>query len=500
MIRAWAKPQTIRETIMRSLCSATVFSAALAILPLSAAAAPASASEPAPGGPEDAGMRKLQAILGMQDETAHAQASAALEERINVFVARVTESHPAVIAAKARTGLAEAQVKSGRDPFLPTLDAQGSISRTQRDEDAVETETDAASGALRFGWNLYHGGADALNMDRNELAAEQAGAECDALRKSYESALKRAFFRFNQTRMQLLLSEQAIKNSEFLTGLSRQKHDAGLVGGIDVMEARMQLQGAQAALASARSAIESARRGVSANVPSQFQVDPEFTALLAGLESLALPVGSPGMARDAARIQDASEKQALLGSDIAAMDVSLARRGRYLPSLDLFSTYGRNWDGSEIMRDDGLSTEAQGRGTTLSFGLELSVPLFAPRADSSIRSAKAGQLLAESRVNQLRFEADERWQGLMVDFEGLSASLPIYQSAYQSALELYDARLKLYRAGSADMFAVTDAEGRRLTALENWFQARTAVQNARLDLDAAARGLILGGAGGGVGN
>jgi outer membrane protein TolC len=431
---------------------------------------------------------RLQVLLGFREEQNYTQESQRMQMQMDEMVKNLITNHPAVLEASAQKSLQQSLSDANGDNYLPSLSAGGSLSRSKTRPEEGHISRDAAEGGVKLNYNLYKGGADATESDKGNAQLAKAEIGLEKVLAEARIRLKRAFSNHNQAQMEKILISESVQNTAMLRMLSEQKYKAGLVGQIDVMQAQMQEQEAKARLVRAETRVAITFQEVLGSVPREAHEDESLLAFLRSLSEMALPV-SADLAFVEERRGDFQEAQALLDVSIAAFDLEQAKRGRYLPSVDLFSDWGKSWASVEA---SGGPDADQSREETLRFGVELSVPLYVPRNHSAVRTASIQQLTAQARKDQTTFIADQRWRSLKVQVKELMESLPIYRKTYEQAYALYEARLLLYKAGSDDMFSVTNAEAGRLTALSNWFEIRSNIQNAALDLEAANAGLILG--------
>ncbi len=160
--------------------------------------------------------------------------------------------------------------------------------------------------------------------------------------------------------------------------------------------------------------------------------------------------------------------------EAARLDVNKAQTG-HLPTLDAIA----QWTSSESEN----VTNIKSRYVNNTFGLQLSIPLFAGGyVNSSVRQA----LAAQERAEQL-LEAGRRDLNLRVykEVRGVSESLPkmsALEQALRSADQLLLSSRKSLQAGSRTVLDVLNAEQQRLSVMRDLSQARYVYLISRIRL------------------
>jgi len=168
------------------------------------------------------------------------------DTRLNTVIDSVLAANNSIIQAVARFEQLDAARRTSRAPRLPSVNLEGRASRGKQANvyGNIITETASLSAAAAWELDLWRKLASAHAAGRLEAEAGRRDLEQMYLTVSANAA--DLYYLIAEQREQLALTESTISSFEQLTGLVRRRYEMGLVGPLDVYQARQNLAAAQA--------------------------------------------------------------------------------------------------------------------------------------------------------------------------------------------------------------------------------------------------------------
>ena len=314
---------------------------------------------------------------------------------------------------------------------------------------------------LRLSLPLYEGGRIAKEVKLKELETK---VQESLLRQSTEDLIANV----KQVFYQILYLQELLGAQEQIVGLlRRQKEEAelkyrlGRTARLDLLYMERALKEEEALKTATAENLALARR---------------ILAMLIGLEGDDFRLQGRLALQEELEMEEECRDCIDMRPDVAAAELkvhqahtSLERAIReYLPSISLFSSYGRR-AGSGLHYDEEVWTS----------GLRLDLNLFESGATRSrIRQARAQLSAAKEELRAVKLKARQEIASAASRIKAARAKLQQYMAAQQYAEEAYRVESVKYRTGAG---AVTDL----LSAQEAWLRARSALLRAYFDLRSA---------------
>lgn len=404
------------------------------------------------------------------------------DPQLDGLIREALQGTPTLAAADARLRQAQAQAGLADAARKPTLGASAQYTGVQAPETLVPPPIGGDLQAstvlmLDFKWAPDLWGGQRAQYEAAVGQAHTAEVDAQAARLTLSSNIARTYVSLSQAYAALGVAQNEEKRSSRLSGLSRQRVDAGL-------DNQLQLRQAESSIASAQQQAQAAQQQIDA-------LRNALAALLGKGPDRGLDIAPPQLlAAPAPAVPDVLPSE-LLGhrADVVAARwrVEAASRGidaskaAFKPSVNLNALVG--------LASSGLS-DLFGGDALLGFGgPAISLPIFdGGRLRSNLQKSDADYDLAVANYNQtlvgaLREVTDAVQAARSLDAQIVTASRA--RDASQAALKLADTR---YRAGLGTQLDVLSAQ-RPLLQLE---QQVTALQAQRfaatVDLDRALGG------------
>ena len=397
------------------------------------------------------------------------------DPQLDALMARIDQSSPTLAAAVARFDRAAASLRMTRSGLLPSIDAQGTVSRDSHATRQGERETvsqyvlGAALGYEIDLWGRVRSEVRAGNAD-----AAAAAADIESVGLSLKAAVADHYLRLRGIDAQLALLERTVAAYLRADELIRIRHEGGLVSGIDRSRSQVQLSNARArreALVAERAATENAIAVMVGDVPSQFSIPaldglPTLPAVTAGLPS-ALLERRPDVAQAerrliAANARIGAARAALFpairlglaggvqatGASILSAPTSYWALGPLAAMFDLFDG-GRRRAQVDVRRAEYREVAAQYRDTVLDAFREVEDAL-----------ALSASLAAQELERHRAAEAAERTERLALDRyqDGAADYLEVF-TAQTAALEAQQAHIDVVVARRRAAIAMVRALG-----------------------------------------
>lgn len=379
-------------------------------------------------------------------------------------------SNPQTRGAWASARIQAAQLGASKSAYLPTLSAQGSLSRSRSTGGGVATTTDQARGALTASYLLFDFGGRAANLEHAEQLLTAANATEDATVQSVFLSAVQAYY--------TLLSTQAIVESDRISEKSAReslsaaeaRYQAGAATPADRLQAKTALS--QATLNLIRA--EGDERNALGTLANVMGVDPTRDLHLAA-PGRTLP--DLGAEQDIGRLittaresrPDLQAADARIRADQAGID---AARATGMPTLSLDATAS-----TSRSRIAGIGSSNTRNG---SIGLTVNVPIFTGFNTTYQTRAAEAQLAnsiasRDQLANQVALQVWQAYQGLRTESQALITANDLVASAEQSE----KVSLGRYREGVGSILdllaaqsALASARQQQVTARYNWNVAR----------------------------
>lgn len=408
--------------------------------------------------------------------------SALGDPQLDALIREALQGTPTLAAADARLRQAQAQAGLADADRKPTLGASAQYTGVQAPETLIPPpfggELQGSTVLmLNFKWAPDLWGGHRAQYEAAVGQARAAEVDAQAARLTLSSNIARTYVSLSQAYAALGVAQNEEKRSSRLSGLSRQRVDAGL-------DNQLQLRQAESSIASAQQQAQAAQQQIDA-------LRNALAALLGKGPDRGLDIAPPQLlAAPAPAVPDVLPSE-LLGhrADVVAARwrVEAASRGidaskaAFKPSVNLNALVG--------LASSGLSDLFSGDALLGFGGPAISLPIFdGGRLRSNLQKSDADYDLAVANYNQalvgaLREVTDAVQAARSLDAQIVTAARA--RDASQAALKLADTR---YRAGLGTQLDVLSAQ-RPLLQLE---QQVTALQAQRfaatVDLDRALGG------------
>jgi len=161
--------------------------------------------------------------------------------------------HPAVVGAMHDVDTAQAAIKVAEAALYPTLNAQGSVSRSvQTDTTLGTTSTDQASVVANATVPLYDGGLAASQIRQAKEALAQSRLVLDQVRVQIEAAITTAWATNEGAKIAIRAAEAEVRAATLALAGVRREHDLGQRTTLDVLNAQQDLMSARGRLIAAQ--------------------------------------------------------------------------------------------------------------------------------------------------------------------------------------------------------------------------------------------------------
>jgi len=395
--------------------------------------------------------------------------------------ARLLANSPDLAAALARYSQAKAFSDQLHSGLLPSLTLSGDATRSRQSENAPPN-----GGSSPRYYNAYSLGVEAdYELDlwgriRNSVAAgtlsaQAVEADLESARLSLQAELADSYVTLRGLDRQAALLNDTVAAYERALDLTSQRHDAGIVSGLDVARAATQLNSARSQRSqnlAQRATVEHAIAALVGESPSEFSIAPRVLELK--LPPVPADVPSDLLQRRA----DIAAAQRRTASANASVGVA---RAAFFPSIALSGTY--------VFRSNTSVDWLTAPNAAWSIGPSLLYELF----DSGRRKAVVAQARAELD------EAGAQYRGVVlnafVQVEDNLALLNHYadaseseRAAVMSAQQALDFAMNRYREGAVSYLEVVQSQTTMLTSRQEALDLETRQLRASVGLIRALGG------------
>ena len=264
---------------------------------------------------------------------------------LDAVIDTVLVSNYSLAAAVARFEQADAARRSARAGRLPSVNAEGRGSRARQASMFGNNTSETVSMSVSSAWELDLWRKMASAHAAGSLDAEASRGDLENFYLTLSATTADLYYLIAEQREQLALTEQTIGSFEQLTELVRRRYDLGLVGALDLYQARQNLSAARARKPIVEAELAAAEHSLSillGRYPGRME-----DAVVAELPEIpnAFPAGLPSQLL--ARRPDVQASLLRVMASDARVGQAVAQR---FPSVNLTGSYGRSRSDFEIGR------------------------------------------------------------------------------------------------------------------------------------------------------
>lgn len=388
---------------------------------------------------------------------------------------------PSVRASAARTGTV------GKDTYRPKENPAALAFKSNEQIIADELERRQSVGVQST--NLYSAGFDAgWELDifgRTRRSVEAARADLDSVHEDYNDLLISLlaevainYVRVVSYKEQLRIAEENLKRQEEAAQLVEWRHKAGLVGQLDLEQARLNMQATRASLPGLRAGLQTSLNNLAFLAGKGVgELDAEFAApITLPAPSTNLVIGIP--ADTIRRRPDVRRAERELAAQTARIGIATA---------DLYPTFTIPGSvGIEALSSDQFRS---GNARSGSIGLGFNWTIFdggAIRRNIEVQSSLRKQLFIRYRSTVLAalVEVENNMVSYTLQNERIDALIAAEKSARAAA----DLSVKEYEAGLTNFETVISAQQRLLSIQTELNTARTELITTTISLYKALGG------------
>ncbi len=395
---------------------------------------------------------------------------------LNALEEQVTVSNQTIARAEAQFRGARAAVRGARADYYPTISTSPSVSRGESGRTIVSTGTARTVTTYQLPVDLSYEvdvfGRIRRNVEANVAIAQATAADLETVRLTMHAELAVDYFQLHGVDAQIQLLETTAAGYEKALQLTVNRHDQGIVSGVDVAQAETQLFTTRVQLTDlrlTRAQFEHAIAMLVGKAPGDFAIPPAPVAYAPPL----VPVGLPSeLLERRPEIASAERRMAAANAQVGVATSAffprllLAATGGYEATrlADWFSLPSRFWSiGPSILFtifDGGRRRAAR----------EQAVAAY----DSAVAFYRENVLAAfvqvEDNVAAVRILAEEAAQ----QTEAVAAAerlLTLAQSRYSGGITTYLEVVTAQQVALANERAAVDVLTRRMTASVNLVKA-----------------------------
>lgn len=195
----------------------------------------------------------------------------ALEEQVSISNLNIAQSEAQLRAARAAIRVAGAD-------FLPTVTASGGVTRSQAARSVTGTTTGPATNygvSADVSWEVDVFGRIRRNVEANVATAQATAADLEGVRLAFQAELASDYFQLRGLDAQKRLLDSNVQAYGKALQLTVNRHNQGVVSGVDVAQAETQLYTTRALatdLSLSRAQFEHAIAILIAKAPHDFSI------------------------------------------------------------------------------------------------------------------------------------------------------------------------------------------------------------------------------------
>ncbi len=388
-------------------------------------------------------------------------------------------NNPQTRAVWASARAQAANVGVGMSAYLPTLSAQGGVSRNHSNSAGTTSSYNSRSASLTASYLLFDFGGRSATLENAKQLLVAANATRDATLQANFLGAVQSYYALLSARASVGALQVAEASARESLAAAEARYVAGIVTPADKLQAQTALSQARLNLITAQGNARSAQ-GTLANVMG-FDAS-KFYSLVSIPASTPDPVAEQDIGKLIAEARRNRPDLQAAEAQIKAAEAQLAAtRATGLPTVSLGASAGNQ----AISGSAGTNTG--------SIGITLNVPLFTGTRNTY--QNKAAEMQVEGKVaardllaNQVALDVWKAYQNLLTNSQSFLAASDLVASAELSE------RMTLgrYKAGVANMSildvlnaqsTLAGARQQRVTALYNFQASRLALAQAIGQLD-----------------
>lgn len=400
---------------------------------------------------------------------------------LNDLQARLIQNSPDLQAALARYSQAKAFADQLRSGLFPSLGLRTDGVRARQSE----TSPPAGQAAPRY-YNAYGAGIEATyevdlwgrvrnDVSAGNLEASAAAADLESLRLSLQAQLADYYIALHGLDREAALLADTVAAYDRALSLTKERHEAGIVSGLDVARAQTQLDTARSQSSqnqAQRATLEHAIAALVGESPSQFSLEPR-----------SVPLQLPEIPRDVPtnllqRRPDIAAAQRRTAAANASVGVA---RAAYFPSITLSGVYG-----FESTRSSDWLTAPN---AAWSVGPSLLLELFdAGRRRARVEQARAVLDEAGATYRAVVLGAFQEVEDSLALLHHYGNAAEAERSAVTSARRSLDFAMNRYREGAVSYLEVVQSQTVALNAQRDALDLETRQLRASVALIRALGG------------
>jgi NodT family efflux transporter outer membrane factor (OMF) lipoprotein len=394
---------------------------------------------------------------------------------------RLIANNPDLRAALFHYVQAEAYIKQVSSQLYPQV---STASNVQRDRESDTRPLRSATGptdynsatlgvAVDYEVDLWGRVRDSVAASKDEGLASNADLASTQL--SLEIELARSYIDLRGLDQQIQLIEGTDEAYQKALDLTRRRHGAGVVSGLDVARATNQLSSAESRLTQVRAKRAVLEHAVAVLVgasPSDFRIEPSTNPI----QLPAVPVGMPSALLQRRPDVAAAERR----TAAANARIGIARAA-YFPSLTLSAAGGVQ---SSVFADL-LSAPSSFWAIGPTLGVYL---LDGGKRRAQVESAKAATSEAGERYRSVVLASFRQVEDDLSLLDDLGTATDQQQNAASAADTSVNLALASYRRGAVSYLDVVEAQSAALESERSVIQLRTQQLDANVDLIRALGG------------
>jgi NodT family efflux transporter outer membrane factor (OMF) lipoprotein len=401
------------------------------------------------------------------------------DPQLDALEARVSVSNQNVALAEAQFRGARAVARGAKAEFFPTIGATPSVTRSHSPLARTSALPGAPAGTATtyqlsgdVSWEIDLWGRIRRNVESKVEAAAASAADLETVRLSLHAELAIDYFTLRGTDEQRRLLRSNVEAYDRALRLTVQKHDQGVVSGVDVAQAQTQLESTRAQLTDldlSRSQLENAIAILVGQPPSTISIDESEKAIA----PVAPPPELPSALLE--RRPDIAAAERRVASANAGIGVAQAA---FFPALLMNATGG--WESSSWTRWISAPNLFWSLGVALAqtifdggariAGKEQAVAAY----DATVASYRENVLEAfqdvEDNLTALRLLSTETDQQARA-VDAAERALALAESRYRGGITSYLEVVTAQTTALANERTAVDLQTRRLLASVNLIKA-----------------------------
>lgn len=381
------------------------------------------------------------------------------DRQLNDLVVRLNNANQTVAQAEARFRQAQAQVRSARGAFFPTVDLSAGKTRASQGTGSSNASLSSSSSGIRdtlnaqlgVSWEADVWGKLRRGLEANEATAEASSADLAAMRLSQQSELVQDYLQLRVMDEQTRLLQATLDAYQRSLKMTENQYRAGVSGKDAIAQAQTQLKTTQASLIDLiwqRAQLENAIAVLIGEAPANFNL-----AVSKNIPALPqIPVSVPSQLLER-RPDIASAERSVIAANA---NIGVAKAA-YYPDLSLSLAGGY----SSSTYADWISLPNR----FWSVGPKVAMTLF----DGGQRSAEVDRSIASydetvAKYRQTVLDGFREVENYMVQLKVLEDEAVVSNEALDAARESLRLTENQYKAG---LIAYLDVVTVQATALSN---------------------------------